>query len=231
MYTLTDFRQLVRTHLDLDDEDLPDLLVDEFIRDASQRAQYHRHWPFYSTVWTFETAIGEASYPLANFTHATNAEYVCDEIVKVRGDNRELQRQEAYRAELYNPLDSVSTGDPMYWSMWGLDVIDLDPVPTRVETITVRGYRKPVDWVSIGAAATSDLPEPFDRAILEWALGRAYAHQDEPDTSVYFLDMSDGRLTELRKRFDDVGPAEDIVFNGGGPRAQYALSDGRTWWE
>jgi len=211
-YTLQQFRDLVRLHIDLDIQDLPDSLVDEFVRDAVQKLQFHRsRWPFYATSWTFDTVAGTADYTLATIAGAGDA---VAEIAKVRGPSRELVPQSVRAAESMAPLGITNSGTPKYWSQWGTTVT-LDPVPSQIETLTVRGWAQPSDWTANGSGAQPDTPEPFDRVIMNWALGRAYSQQDQPQSALYYLDLGDLRLKELTKQYDDLPAESEVVLNGG----------------
>lgn len=216
MYTLQQFRDLVREHLELDVTDLSDALVGEFLLDAAQHCQYARtSWPFYDQIWTFTTVIGDSDYLKADLATNDPDGHTIAEIVRIRGDGRELQVQSARSYERNNPVGSVSTGEPMFWSEWG-SVITLDPQPTAEEALTLRGWRNPTDWVTPGVAGDeSDMPAEFDRVILNWALGRAYGQQEQADTSVYYLDLAEVQLRQLVRSYDEPSPSEHLIMGGG----------------
>jgi hypothetical protein len=228
-YTLQDYRDLIRNTLDLGAADIPDSLVDEWVRDAATKCQTARQqWPFYESKWTFNTVASTASYAYGVIQSADNH---IGEIVRVKGPNWDLEYQPMRVRDAMNPtVGSETSGPPQYWSVWPDSTLVLDPVPTGVESIAVYGFTEPEDWVSDGAAAVSDIPDLFDTVILNWATGRAYAQQDEPQTSVFYLDLAQLRLEELKIYFDDPRPLDNVILNGGWRRGGW-VRDPRISWE
>ena len=227
-YTLQDYRDLIRTTMDLGAADIPDSLVDEWVRDAATKCQTARQrWPFYESQWSFNTVASTATYAFGVIQSADNH---IAEVVRLKGPTRDLEFQPIrVRDAMNQTVGSETVGSPRYWSLWPDSTIVLDPVPDAVEAIQVHGYTEPSDWVSDGASAVSDMPDMFDTVILNWATGRAYAQQDEPQTSVYYLDLAQLRLEELKLWFDDPMPLNDTILNGGWRRM--SLGDPRISWE
>lgn len=230
-YQLSQFRELIRLTLDLDATDLPDTLVDEWVRDGATRAQTHRQeWPFFEHDWTFTGVSEQSTYTLADIQGA-DPEAIA-EIRQVRGPSWDLRWQDIATRDRYRSRDSDSTGSPSYWSQWSNGDVVLDPAPDNsTDTFAVRGFQKPKDWVADGASGVSDMPVEFDTPILNWALGRAYAQQDEPSTSLYYADMADLRLSELTRYYDDPSPAVSVTMGGDYNRNMYPLMDPRFAWE
>lgn len=229
-YTLQEFRDLVRATLDLDETDLTDLLVDEWVRDGATRAQSKRQeWPFFSDTWTFNAVAADDTYTLQEITTATGNGFDIAEIRQVRGQSWDLQWQDIHDKDLHSTQSSPRTGTPTHWSQWENGDLVLWPQPTATETHQIRGFREPKDWVRDGAAGESDMPMAFDSPILNWAIGRAYAQQDEPATALYYADMADLRLDELVARYDDPSPALNVTM--GGERPKGLMTDPRIPWE
>lgn len=220
MATLAEFRSYVRTHIDLDASDLPDELLDEFIREGSKLIQYKRsRWTFYQDLWTLTTVPDQATYTFASL--ANDNDYVLAEIRDfIRdsdGDSIQFAGEGVVR-------DAATGSKPERFYLWGT-TITLDPTPSTAETYTVVGYREPVDWVSDGAGASPDTPAVFDGVIRQWALGKAYAHQEESATSVFFLDSANFELERLTMKLDDFPPGR-IVINSDGLKHHYWQATG-----
>jgi hypothetical protein len=205
-------------------------LVDEWIRDGATKAQTARQrWPFFLVEWAFNTAASTASYTFTTIEAGESPDTIA-EITRIRGPNWPLRYQPMrVRDDVNQTVGSETTGPSKYWSVWPDGTVVLDPIPTGIETMTVFGYREPRDWVSDGVAATSDMPKDFDSVILNWATGRAYAQQDEPQTSLYYLDLANLRLQEMALWYDDPMPLDNVVLNGGWRRS--GLRDPRFVWE
>lgn len=229
-YTLQQFRDLVRLTMDLDADDLADLLVDEWVRDGAVRAQSKRQrWPFFEKTWTFSTVEGQSTYTVDAITADSGEAESIAEIRQVRGPRWDLKWVDISSIDQMSPQNSVRTGSPTHYARWGNGDLVLSPEPTVIETFQIRGFQEPTDWVAGGAGNTSDMPDTFDSPILNWAIGRAYAQQDEPQTALYYADMSDLRLDELVKRYNDTPPAIDVTM--GGERRMSPLTDPRFPWE
>jgi len=215
MYTLQQFRSLVRETLDLDERDLSDLLVDSWIREGMERAQGAREWDFYEARFNFDTVADQATYTYAEIEAANADGYEVEEIHSISARDWPLKSMAMRDIDRRSTLESPRVGTPTHWGEWG-QVVTLFPRPTASETFWARGLRKPTDFVTAADPAGShDMPKEFDAVISNWAIGRAYAHQDEPQSAVYYADLSQLRLDELAKRFDEAPLPEDIVMNGG----------------
>lgn len=214
--TLADFRTDIRTHLDLDDSDLPDVLVDEFIRDGAVLVQYHKtQWPWHAAEWSLAVTAGTQEYAI---TAATNTDsYVLDQIRLVRdADGNRLRLLEH---DVSSGADG--TGTPSGYRIFG-GMLSLDRNPSADMTLKILGYREPTDWVADGATATPDTPTVFEGVIRKWAIGLAYAHQEEGATASYWMDSAQFELDRLTKRFNDL-PPEQLVMNSRGIKSY--LSD------
>ena len=230
-YTLEKFRELIRLTLDLDDTDLPNSLVDEWIRDGATRAQTRRQeWAFFQYDWTFTGSTGVSNYTFTSIADGSGETIA--EIRQVRGPSWDLRWQDIATRDRYRSRDSSNNGSPNYWSVWNNGELVLDPAPnSNTDTFVIRGYKEPKDWVAGGESSVSDMPKEFDSPILNWALGRAYAQQDEPQMAVYYADLADLRLRELVKFYDDPSPAITVTMGGDYKRNMYPLMDPRFAWE
>ena len=232
-YNLAKFRELIRLTLDLDATDLPNTLVDEWVRDGATRAQTRRQeWPFFQYDWTFTGETNKSNYTFAEIESEDGSGNEIAEIRQVRGPSWDLRWQDIATRDRYRSRDSSSTGSPSYWSVWNNGELVLDPVPDNsTDTFVIRGYKKPKDWVADGDSGVSDMPKDFDSPILNWALGRAYAQQDEPQMALYYADLADLRLRELVRFYDDPSPTISVTMGGNYNRNMYPLMDPRFAWE
>lgn len=229
MYTLQQFRDLVRETLDLDDRDLSDALVDSWLREGLERAQGAREWSFYETSWSFSTVADDENYTFAAVAAAHPSGYEIEEIRSVRGQRWPLRPMPLEEMDRRSPQSAERSGTPTHWTTFSTNLF-VYPTPSAAENHQVRGIRKPADFVTAGDPAEShDMPQEFDSVILNWAIGRAYAHQDEPQSAVYYADLSQIRLDELITRFDEAPIPSDFVMNGGVSTPEF--SDPRAPWE
>jgi len=212
-YTLDQLRRYVRQHLDLDESEVPNDLLDVWARDATIKiARTRKRWPFFESSWTLTTVVGQSDYPLSSLSPD------CDEITSVvRYDRRLIYmgRDEAEAA--YLPYQS-SSGFVSYYNVWG-DSLRLYPTPDQVDTLDLRGYRKVNDWVADGAGAVPYFPEDFPVAVRLYLLRMEYMQQEDPETASQFINAFNGEMDVLKKQYGDAPGAYPLVL-GGGPRVR-----------
>ena len=212
-YTLDQLRIYVRQHVDLDESEIPNALLDVWARDASIKiARTRKRWPFFETSWVLTTAVGDRDYGLSELTPTP------DEIVSIVRDDRRLAfmgRDEAEAA--YLPYQT-STGFVTYYNVWN-DTLRLYPTPHMVDTLYLRGYRKVNDWVADGAGAVPDFPDDFHDAIRLYLLGMAYLQQEDPEMGQQFIGAFNAEMDVLKKQYGDATGAYPLVL-GGGPRVR-----------
>lgn len=210
-YTLQNIRNYVWLHLDLDNIELPQELIDVWCREASVKiANAKPVWPFYEQDWELVTTPGVRDYPYTGFTP------VPDEITSVLGYQRRLAwigRDEAERR--YLPAQ-VNAGIPVLFSTWN-STLRLFPSPNGSETLQLRGYRMPVDWVALGGDAEPDFPDDFHDCIRIYALANAYAQQEDTQMAQMYKQNFSEELARLVKVYGDSPKAFPLVI-GGGPR-------------
>lgn len=214
-YTLDELRTYVRQHLDLDEGELPNSLLDVWARDASTKiARSRKRWPFYETSWTLTVGNNVSDYPLSGLSP------VPDEITSIVRDDRRLVyigRDEAEAA--YLPYQQHG-GYVTYWNVWG-DTLRLYPTPSGADLLRIRGYRKSLDWVASGAGATPDFPDEFHDAIRLYLLAMAYLQQEDPEMAQQFIGSFNAEMDLLKKQFGDAPGSYPLVL-GGGPRVRRA---------
>lgn len=210
-YTLEQLRTYVRQHLDLDEDEVPNSLIDVWARDASVKiARTRKRWPFFETSWTLTVGNNVSDYPLSALSPS------CDEITSIVRNDRRLAymgRDEAEAA--YLPYQQHG-GYVTFWNVWG-DVLRLYPTPSGTDTLYLRGYRKLHDWVADGAGATPDFPEEFHDAIRLYLLAMAYLQQEDPELAQQFSGAFAAEMDILKKQFGD-SPGSYPLILGGGPR-------------
>lgn len=211
--TLQEIRNFVRTHMDLDSTELPDSMLDVFIRDGSKRIERHRNrWPFYESSWTLPTVAGTASYATdaAPFVTAGN---VMRDITEIRTPTLLLQWLGLDDAHRRFPLSNTGTGTPLYFTKYATS-LTMHPTPGSALSYTVVGYREPADWMATGAGATPDMPADLHHTLALWALGRSYAQQEDTDLGQFYLEMHQDELERFARSLETMPPSQPLVLNG-----------------
>lgn len=212
-YTLDQLRVYVRQHVDLDESEIPNELLDVWARDASIKiSRSRKRWPFSETSWTLVTTPGERDYALSSLSPN------CDEITSIVRNDRRLTymgRDEAESA--YLPYQT-SNGFVTFYNVWA-DTLRLYPTPDMADTLNLRGYRKTNDWVADGAGAVPDFPDDFHDAIRLYMLAMAYLQQEDIEMTGQFIGAFNAEMDVLKKQYGDAPGAYPLVF-GGGPRVR-----------
>ena len=243
---LSVMRDYVRNVVDITTNDVSDATMNTFIREGYDIIVYsEKRWPFYEAATTFNTVADQKDYTLSDI--GTNLSITHDgvtfsgasapknvglrEVAAMKTDNHVLEYIGYDAGDVIYPLDSNSTGRPWYWSSWSggasasaavsNQTIRLYPTPSSVQTISVRGYRNPVDFggtaaiyrASIADANTADLPFPFNNVLALYALYRTYQQQEDAGMGQQYYAQFIQELDNLRARFEDSPAPQPLLLN------------------
>ena len=213
MMTAADIRTAVRSITDLDTDDLPDSLLNLYIRDGYYRIlDTEKRWAFLEYSFTFQTRANQRAYDIATLTDEPLGQVVS--IVDNTGSGNRLSMigYDMAEATYVGTLDSAS--DPDFFAIWN-GQIHLYPKPNNVRTLTARGYREPYDWQTEGGDVDAHASLHFP--LVYYACSRVYQQ------------LEDGVMADLYKRSFDEGVAL-AVRNATTPNshAQLILTHGQT---
>ena len=197
LMSLAEMRAFVRTHLDVDSEELSDDLVDRFIQDASNRIEsYSKTWAFRQVEYTITTVDGVQPYTVfADTGNVAGISLPLTDVVEIRGQDWSLKPADHRRMRrVYTQATTATAETPYYWSRWGTEIY-LWPEPSAATALDLLGYRKIRDWV--GLNESPDFPYEFDELIAWWALNRGYAFLDDPEMASFYREEF---YTELKER-------------------------------
>jgi len=240
-------RDHVRNVVDITSNDISDTTMDTFIREGYDIIVYsEKRWPFYEVALEFDTVASQKDYTLAevgtslSITHdgvvfstagggASNVGV--REVAAMKTSNHVLEYIGYDVGDVIYPLDSNTTGKPWYWSTWNdgtsasaavsNQTIRLYPTPSGAQTISIRGYRNPVDFggttavyrTAIADADTPDLPVPFDNVLTLYALYRSYQQQEDAAMGQQYYSQFIQELDNLRARFEDTPAPQPLILN------------------
>lgn len=202
---LSELRDAVRTQLDIDEDDLANSTLDMYIREGYNRTiQLERRWPFFESSWSVTSSGASIAVPstLAGIASVVDT----DENIRLVQIGSELAEDKFY--------GEVGNGFPQYFSWWG-STITLYPTPNENRDYTIRGWRKPTDWVTSGAATEVDADERLHLPLFHYACSLAYAQLE--DTELENTYMRRWAATAEQAHEDIMRPQhhEPLVFNGG----------------
>lgn len=140
-------REAVRDITDLDSDDLPDALLDLYIRDGYYRIlDLEKRWPFLEKSFTFSTITEQRAYVIENFTSDPIAQVVS--IVDNTSTGYRLQMIGYDEGERTYSGSYDTSGDPLFYAVWE-GRIHLFPKPNNARLLQVRAYREPTDWITL----------------------------------------------------------------------------------
>jgi len=194
--TLDEIRVAVRALLETDITDLPNSILDLLIQDAYDRIVLSEsRWPGFEVSGTIVTVAGDGTISppstWADVASITHSGTTWGKLAYISEDSAD---------DLFSGV--TISGVPRYWSLWGQE-LKLWPVPDGVYTLSLRGFRGPIDWISLGAGAAPDLPDPFHLAIVYLAVALEYGQIEDPDMAELYLQRAN----------EKIGITKSFVFN------------------
>tara|TARA_R100000808_G_C2147983_1_gene156016 strand:- start:2266 stop:3072 length:807 start_codon:yes stop_codon:yes gene_type:complete len=243
---LSALRTQVRDIVDITSSDISDTVMNNLIREGYDTIVYsEKRWPFYEVALQFDTVGGQKDYSMADV--ATNLSITHDgvtfsggsapknvglrEIASLKSDSQVIEFIGYDTGDVIYPLNSNSTGNPWYWSMWASgssasagisnQTIRIYPTPGSGETIYLRGYRNPVEFggntaiarTAIADTDTPDLPVPFDNVLSLYVIYRCYQQQEDAAMGQQYYSQFIQELANLRARFEDSPAPQPILLN------------------
>ncbi len=185
--TAPQLRNTVRQIVDLDTDDLPDSLLDLYIRDGYYRIlDLHNRWSWLETSFSFQTIPNGRTYLVSGFTADPIAQVVSIVDNTAVGNRLQMIGYDEAEAVYVGAYDIA--GDPMFYAVWN-DRIHLYPKPNNQRTLTCRGYRQPVDWVGIDG--TVDAHPSLHFPLVYYAVSRVYQQLEDAQMSAIYKQSFD----------------------------------------
>jgi len=185
--TASQLRETVRQIVDLDTEDLPDSLLNLYIRDGYYRIlDINKRWPWLETSFTFTTTPNVRAYVISSFTIDPISQVVS--IVDNTGVGARLEMVGYEEAEGTYIGSYDTAGDPLFYSVWN-DRIHLYPKPNTARQMTCRGYREPVDWVGLNDEV--DAHPSLHFPLVYYAVSRVYQQLEDAQMSAVYKQSFD----------------------------------------
>lgn len=209
--TLADMAEFVRTVLDSDEEEMPDVMLDVWRDEGVARIERtFENWSFYEQTWDLTTS-----------DHAVTLPDDLETISSIEAANWTLQYL-PHAAAINQYAYGDQTGLPYFWSLWA-GVLYLWPTPSDEVSYTVTGIRKPIE--ATADTDTVDLPDEFHALVCEWMLARAYEQQDDDIMSTQKFGRFEQELDGYRRRYLRAPSAGLQVVGGICPSTAYKTSD------
>ena len=206
-------RDFIRSHLEMDDEELPDNLLNLYLQEAFDRTMASdNRWPRYEKTWTVSKVPDSTTVTLPPDLNTPSIMSVLSmadgyRLVAINHENAE---------DMFAPTTMIGTGSPVYYSVWGSQMFlwpNLDPSVSG--DFQLRAYRQPV-WTN----AASDIPDldPRLHMTLCWyAISLTYAQQEDDVLEGTYLARWDRDLRQQLKMLLEPVRHRPLVLHGGTP--------------
>jgi hypothetical protein len=206
-------RQYVRDHLELDEADLPDQLLNVYLQEAFDRTMaFTNEWPRNEAVWSLAKVPGTLTITLPADVSVPGILSVVEadrsyKLVSIVHENAEYQ---------FGTVQGEGERAPMYYSLW-MGQMYLWPLPgtDQAVNLTLRGYRQPV-WDN-AASAIPDLDPRLHVTLCYFAMALVHAGQeDEVMEGVYLARWQRDLTQQLRTIMQPVGNKPLVMHGGSG---------------
>ena len=209
--SLTDVRLMVRNISDLDTTDLPNSVLDDFVKEAFQRIiVLERRWPKYQETYTFNTVVNQRPYTIATIGDIREVISLVDtstsgsRLTMIPYDNAE---------EIWLGNTDVASR-PYFYALWDAQ-LHLYAKPDAVYSITVRAYRNPLyTWLTT-ITDPIDCDEWFHILLVYFVLSRVYQRQEDPELSQMYLKSFEEGVAMARRDLMKTPSARPMLLSGG----------------
>jgi hypothetical protein len=205
-------RDYIRTQLDMDEEELPNAMLDAYLDEAYTRTlTMENRWPFFETTWTVTRPDGETGVTLP---------LDCDPagIFSVRDttSGQRLTQVSSEQAESNFRVDDQPVTWPAYYTLWGT-TLRLWPDPNGARELSLRGYRYPTAWMVGGAGAVPDCDPRLHFLLAHYAIALCYAQQEDEVLEDVYMKRWQASFVSARSAICNPRHNRPLVLNGGLP--------------
>lgn len=180
---LSDIRSKVRSITDMDTTDLPNDVLDMYIKDGYQRMiALERRWPFFQKSYSLSTVANQSDYAISSIGTGDLREITS--VVDTTAGGLRLTLVAHEDAEAVWGSSSDTAGRPLHFSFWESKIY-IWPKPNAVYTLSLRGYRKPVDWTA-NTSTEVDADERLHQALVYYAVAQVYQLQEDMELATFY---------------------------------------------
>jgi hypothetical protein len=202
-------RNYVRNHLEMDDEELPDVLLNVYLQDGFERTiARDNRWPRYEKTWSVSKVEGSPTATLPDdllVPSIMSVTHGIQQLVYLTQENLE---------SMFSQSAPPTVGTPVYYTVWGRE-LGLWPNPgiEAVFDMAVRGYRQPV-WTN-EASTIPDLDERLHLAVAYYAMALSYSQQEDEILEGVHMARWDRDVAATMRTIMDPPRHRPLVMNGG----------------
>jgi hypothetical protein len=171
---LQQLRDYIRMQLDMDQEELPDPMLDAYLQEAFDRTvAMEQRWPSREVIVAAAKLAGAQTATLPAGMSGSGIMSVID---TTNGGTRLVQVSNEQAEDNFTHIQTTTI--PMYYSLWGPG-LRLWPSPDVEIQLQVRGYRDSLPWMAGGTSAEPDLDPRLHISLAHYAIALSYAQQED----------------------------------------------------
>jgi hypothetical protein len=207
-------RDYIRTQLDMDEEELPNPLLDSYLSEAFLRTvSMENRWPFYEQHWDVAKTAAVANVPLPDDCDGGGIISLVDAATGFR-----LMQIGNELAEDSFVGGQSAAANPMYYSIYGGQIVLWPTPPVDLEKqYRMRGYRLPVDWVATGASTEPDCDSRLHFLLAHYAIGLCYAQQEDEVLEDVYMKRWQASYIAAHNAICQPRHHRPLIMNGGLP--------------
>lgn len=208
-----EIRDYVRAHLELDDEELPDTILNVYLQDAFERTiSMDNRWPRNEQTYSVSKIAGSDSVTLPAGLSIPSIMSVTStangyRLAIIAHENAE---------DAFVPNYTEGGGNPVYVSFWGGQMYLWPKVDTDTSyDVTIRAYAAPT-WTG-GASDIPDLDSRLHIALAYYAMALVYAAQEDEVLEGVYMARWNRDTTQTIKAIMEPVHNHPLVLHGGNP--------------
>lgn len=208
MSTLAEVREKVRLQTDNDSTDLPDGILDGFIREGFDRTfAAERLWPFFEYTWTIALVDGDTTIEMPTSPEVAFITRLVDtDDSVILGQIPQSSAEDSF-------VGGATSSSPQFFSVWGT-TMSLWPQPTAgARNYRMRGYRKPL-WTT-NPTSEMDGDARLHLAIFHYATSLVYAQLEDGELEQMYLQRWAAHTEAVRRDIMRPDFHEPLILNGG----------------
>jgi hypothetical protein len=212
---LQQLRDFCRAQLDVDDEELPNSLLDSYLDEGFQRTMaMEDRWPFYEQFWVVTKVDGDESIAIPIDCNGQQVQALIDSV----SGARLMQISNELAEDNFFGETGVSE-TPCYYSIFG-SALWLWPkmiAGAADRVYALRGYRLPRTWVTEGAGAVPDCDARLHALLAHYAIALFYAQEEDEVLEDVYMKRWQASYQAAHAAICSPRHHRPLILNGGLP--------------
>ncbi len=207
--TVGEIRSFVRAHLDVDEEEYPNALLDGYIEEAFQRTvSLEPRWPGYEQTWEVTKAEGAIALTVPADVNLAGI----DSLINLTTGRRLLEIAPETAEDFL--MTNVPIVGAAWFTTYGTTINLWPQVTSSEETFLIRGQRIPTTPTS----EDSHIPDcdgRLHRLICHYVISLMYANQEDEVLEDVYMKRWMASFASIRRAIFAPRHSRPLVLNGG----------------